>query len=1391
MIAQTPTALIEVEPVISDESDYCENATFTFESASSNIAPDAALNWNFGFEALPSIASGPGPHVVFFPSEGVQSVELTVDNNNGAPPSSDSLIFSINSLPESTMELYSSGWAYDSFSSDGHLSFVRCFSNSAALFSFQVISDGNYSHDFEWGDGSLHSSEADLEGALISHNYALGSFDLVHTFSDTISGCTGQNTYLIFNGSAPNVSFQSSGTYTCLGDPFEIELGSGGIEINYQVNFSDGAALDFTTPSDTVIQHLFQSVSCGYDANSWPNAFMVEVVATNSCSAGISTDIDFEPIFVSSAPEAQITPTVCPGCSGTQFELFDTSENGVFVFPEGCSEDASRFWTIATELDYAINSGDIGASNDGVGSDYQYGIWDTGSPSIAITVEEPGVFGAWLHVGNACGYDSAYYECVIQPAGELTLESAVSDASVSGLTICSGDTVPMLSFESSLSQDTIYWSVVASGNIEGIDEYSGSGVTPVQLPNWTLVNTSISSQLVEIQVGLGCDTGGQLIEIEVLPSIDIYLGPPAVPDTVCSGEDLFVLVNTTVHDVLVEWTVDTLSEVTGGVPGFGPIVADQLSNAGNFAETISYTFTTPDEACPADTLVYDVVVVPEFQLPSLDSLQACPQDQLQVSDYELPFTEMEYGWSVSGAEVGLPATGEGYLTEFIALNDLNYEAVAALTITASLFGCTDAVSTEVLIHPQPILGVVLNENILCSGLELGAVMTSSVPDVELSWTPTAHPFITGMSTGQGIAPFFLNDTLTNASNSLDSVLFVVSSMNSICPAEPLNWHALVAPAFDLPGIMNVQSCPGDSVLLENYEVEVSEITYDWFSLGDFVGLEDQGDGILEGWQASNLSDSTVSAATIALIGEVNGCSDTTEFVATIHPVPVVSVSGYTSVHCSGVPLDWQMSSTVSDATIQWESMSSVGINGATEGEGESIIDVLSNSGSNPEAVTYTMTTTGAFCAADSLPFQLTVYPSYALPDLADISLCNGEVITPPDYVLPVDSIQYSWSNSNASIGLDESGLGVLSSWPAINDGSMSIVGVIEIQASLFDCPVELSSFEITVNPDPQLSSNVGPNGGLDCQSGIAIIEGFSALGFGEFSWTGSGNVTPSGSSAEVDASGIYNMFFLDGTTGCGASLDVVVAEPVPLTIVSVEQDSLACFGDEDASILVHADGGSDLLYDWFPPISAGPMAAEVGAGTYTIIVTNASNCRDSVTVEMLENPLLQVELIDFGDALCGESNGFLEVLASGGAGGYNYQWDNAFGELLWGVSSGSYELVVTDFNDCQVNESYNVECRDEIPVGVSQVITPNGDGLNDVLYLEDLYLYPEHRIRVYNRWGTLVYESSPYQNDWQGTWEVNGSGAPLPSATYYYLVESASNDPLVFRGFVEIQNEQR
>jgi gliding motility-associated-like protein len=76
---------------------------------------------------------------------------------------------------------------------------------------------------------------------------------------------------------------------------------------------------------------------------------------------------------------------------------------------------------------------------------------------------------------------------------------------------------------------------------------------------------------------------------------------------------------------------------------------------------------------------------------------------------------------------------------------------------------------------------------------------------------------------------------------------------------------------------------------------------------------------------------------------------------------------------------------------------------------------------------------------------------------------------------------------------------------------------------------------------------------------------------------------------------------------------------------------------------------------------------------------------------------------------------------------------------------------------------------------VSSLFTPNNDGMNDYWYITDLEQYGKLQVTIYNRFGQPVYRSDSYKNDWDGTW----NGYPLPSASYYYIINSSK------KGFIK------
>jgi gliding motility-associated-like protein len=72
-------------------------------------------------------------------------------------------------------------------------------------------------------------------------------------------------------------------------------------------------------------------------------------------------------------------------------------------------------------------------------------------------------------------------------------------------------------------------------------------------------------------------------------------------------------------------------------------------------------------------------------------------------------------------------------------------------------------------------------------------------------------------------------------------------------------------------------------------------------------------------------------------------------------------------------------------------------------------------------------------------------------------------------------------------------------------------------------------------------------------------------------------------------------------------------------------------------------------------------------------------------------------------------------------------------------------------------------------INIMKAFTPNKDGTGDYWQIGDLSCIANAQVKVFSRWGNLVFESKDYKNNWDGT-EKN---KPLPGGTYYYILTVA------------------
>jgi gliding motility-associated-like protein len=110
-------------------------------------------------------------------------------------------------------------------------------------------------------------------------------------------------------------------------------------------------------------------------------------------------------------------------------------------------------------------------------------------------------------------------------------------------------------------------------------------------------------------------------------------------------------------------------------------------------------------------------------------------------------------------------------------------------------------------------------------------------------------------------------------------------------------------------------------------------------------------------------------------------------------------------------------------------------------------------------------------------------------------------------------------------------------------------------------------------------------------------------------------------------------------------------------------------------------------------------------------------------------------------------------------------------------------LTYTDASNNQSSCSFNVNAVCLREVEIPQFYTPNGDGTNDFFEIRNLVIYPNNTLKIFNRWGDLVYEKENYDNSWGG--ESNSNSNELPSGTYFYVFDIKDKESKT--GFVHLK----
>ncbi len=924
-------------------------------------------------------------------------------------------------------------------------------------------------------------------------------------------------------------------------------------------------------------------------------------------------------------------------------------------------------------------------------------------------------------------------------------------------TICINDTISLTAG----GGDTYSWNPTAT---LGTPSQATTTAFPVTTTTYEAIVTDLN----------GCVDSAEVdVTVQTLPAVDAGLDVD-----ICFG--------------------DTIQLTATGATGYTWAPADSISNI-NIADplvwpsdTTEYIVTGADGLNCINT---DTVVVNVNPLPTPDAgpdLWVCPGDQVQIN----ATGGGTYSWS--------PATG---------LSDPNIDNPMAGPADTTIYilsvtdgnGCIDTDTMTVFVNAT-VPTDAGTDTTICEGdtIQIGGAPTS-VNGTTFFWTPAGlvdDPNVANPMAFPTVDTWFYVATTNDTCSGLDSVLVTV------------NPYPLANAGAD------IQICIGDTAQLG----ATGGVSYVW------TPDLDLSDDSIAGPQAWPMD----TTAYVVAVTDANGCTQTDTMEVIVNPLPTVSAGADDAIclgdtaqlSASGGDLyTWTPADSLSDANIfdpmAWPTATTDYIVTVTDSNGCINSDTMTLSINSLPIVD-----AGAdvnFCIGDSVQLGASGADTYVWTPGTDLS--DPNIADPWATSIFTQNYVVEGTDGNGCQNTDTV-LVIVNSLPQVDAGAdvqLCIGDSVQLQANGADSfiwspatglsnatiddpwasPTDTTEYIVTgtdgnncVNTDTMtVVVNPLPNAvaGPDVDICLGDSTQLSATGGVSYAWTPSMYVTDS-TLADPMAFPDTTMNFTVMVTDSNACINYDTTT-VNVFRISTIADTTFCVGD---SVQLNVFGSPGNTFVWTPsaglsdPNIIDPWAAPANTTTYTVTVTDVVGCvdQDSVTINILSAPIAS-----FDTEIMAGCDGAVVEFTNTSIDGISHLWifgdgtttDEDDPEHTFPYSENfTTTLVVTNSDGCTDTAIFNgaaLSFDDYFNVAIPNVFTPNNDGQNDIFNVVIAgKLYRCTDMRIYNRWGQLMFKSTGNNTKWDGHTSV---GEEVPEGTYFYTIDVAgiqySGTLMIFR----------
>ncbi|QQL50898.1 PKD-like domain-containing protein [Mucilaginibacter ginkgonis] len=693
--------------------------------------------------------------------------------------------------------------------------------------------------------------------------------------------------------------------------------------------------------------------------------YTVSVTQTNGCSVSTSAP---QHITFQNAPTITATVPILPICPGSVATVSAALSNS----------------STATNPPQWTTSG-TGTFSDpqSFNSSYTPSAADIAAGSVMLTITQNTTL-----VGS-CATVSDSKQLKIFPVNTITSPATAS--------VCNGNPFNY-NITSSVTGSTYTWTATGSVNAAGFASTgSGSSITD-QLSSTTPTTNATVTYTITPHAN-GCDGTPFTLTVTIAAAPSLTATPANT--TLCSNSPAGISLSSNVAAATMTWTATASASTLTGFTQHTTAsqetqISDVLVNTGTAAATVTYTIVVHNGDCISQQVV-TLTVQPQLTITANAPTKVCsgsPAAVVLTSNLNTTF----YTWTATASAANITGfvsnstpSGSGQIQD-VLVNNGTAPGTVTYVITPTANGCTGNQITKVItISPIPTLTATAANPGVCSNNTIAINLASNIPSATYTWTVTgATADISGYSQPTtGVSTNTIADRLVNKGTAPVTITYTITAHNDGCDSQPVTVDITIQPELRVTGSAPSSVCSGD-VSNINLSANLSGITYTWTATASdpsLSGFSGNTTPTTTGQIQQLLINNGTAVASVTYVITPHGVScDGTPltYIIAVAPLPNMTATPLTQVICNGSSTAINLTSNLTTTKYTWTATASANtIKGFssqnTPVATTSIQQVLTNTGTAPATVTYTITSlngaTAYNCTGNSATVTVTVQPA--------------------------------------------------------------------------------------------------------------------------------------------------------------------------------------------------------------------------------------------------------------------------------------------------------------------------------------------------------------------------------------------------------------------------------